>query len=556
MPIPSPAFAETADNAFMFVTLIKSSRPAWAPWGTPALMTALYLLLYVGLDRLSFIHPMRGLNITPWNPQAALAVALLMWQPSAWWLVSLGLVGGELAIWNLPQFKLADVPASAMTTLGYVLMAAGLARWIGPAPRTATRRHFLVFLLIVAMGTLLNAMLYVGTLALAGIPQPDRIAPAVLRSWIGDTAGLMVMLPLLLGLAGPERRGQSLHVLRSAEWWLIAALATLGAWAVFARPAEDQFKYFYLLLLPAAWSAARFGVVGAIWSSALIQMLLIAAVLSLPYRSPTVFELQILMVVVAGCGLLLGTIVDEREEAARTLRDSLRLAAAGDMAAALAHELNQPLSALSTYACASQLLVGQLASERPDLAGPLTDVTDRLVAEANRASAVVMRLRNFFRDRTTELQPTDLSALLNEVARTQAPRAAALGIQLTWSGDPSVPPVWLDQVQIMVVLRNLLSNAIEAASQASERWVSVRATKGSDDQAVVSVLDSGGGIGSGQLQQCFEHSPSTKPGGMGIGLSISRAILEAHGGRLWAEPGPGGKFFFSLPLSALYAANE
>lgn len=529
----------------------RNAWPSWSVAGLPAGLIVAYLAAYVALDWVSFIHPMRGLNITPWNPQAALAVALLLWRPRAWWVVWLGLLGSESLVRGISDSWPAELLSSAMLTVGYAVTAAALSRWLGPMPGVATRKHFALFVLIVALGALLNAVLHVIALAAFAIPQPERVLPAILRGWIGDAVGLLVTLPLLLLLGNVERRSQTVAMARTLEWWLLALVAVISAYAVFARPADEQFKFFYLLFVPAVWGAARFGVTGAVWSAALVQLLLIAAVQSAPYRPLTVFEFQALMAALAATGLLLGTTVDEREDAGRALRASLHLAAAGDMAAALAHELNQPLTALSTYARASQLLADRLSSEHQTAAEPLVDVADRLVAEANRASDVVKRLRNFFRDRAIELQLVDIAPLLEAVTQSQSSHAQALHVRLDWHCDPAAPRVWLDRVQIEVVLRNLVSNALEAAAQdaSASGWVAVHAKAGGQG-VTIEVRDSGSGVAADQLPLLFDSRESSKPAGMGIGLSISRSIVEAHGGRLWAEPGPGGKFFMSLPASA------
>jgi len=268
----------------------------------------------------------------------------------------------------------------------------------------------------------------------------------------------------------------------------------------------------------------------------------------------TVFELQVLMAVLTSLGVLLGAIVDEREEAQQALRASLQLAAAGDMAAALAHELNQPLTAMSTYARASQLMARRLAGEQRDAVEPLVEVAGKLADEATRAGEVVNRLRKFFRERSTELQPTDISALVLEAVDAQKRRADGLGVHLTWNCDSCLPPVWLDPVQIAVVLRNLLANAIDAASgergaEPAAPSVAISATQLAHS-IVVTVLDSARGLSKEETARVFESRRSEKPGGMGIGLAISRSIVEAHGGRLWAEAGPGGKFHFSLPTDS------
>lgn len=509
-----------------------------------------YVLAYLLLDWVSYVHPMRGLNITPWNPQTALAVALLLWHPGGWWLVGLTLAGTQPVVRGLSVSWPAEMLSSAMLTFGYVATATAIRRWLGPLPHIAARKVFLVFVGIVCGGAMLNAVLYAGSLTLFGVAPPDRLGTAILRGWVGDAVSLIVTLPVLFTLGSPERRAQTLAMLRMAECWLVVAAAVLAALAVFGRAAEEQFKFFYLLFLPVVWGAARFGVIGAVWSAALVQVLLLVAVQAEPYRPLTVFEFHTLMAALAATGLLLGTTVEEREEADRALRASLHLAAAGDMAAALAHELNQPLTALTTYARASQLLAQRLAGEHQDSAAPLAEVTAKLVNEAGRASDVVKRLRDFFRSRSTELRPTDIEPLIEDVMRSQAAHAKAMNVAIEWSCDAPLPPVWLDRVQIEVVLRNLVSNALDAAAEsaATDASVGIHAAVRAGE-LVVSVRDTGEGVSASQLHGLFESRPSAKPGGMGIGLAISRSIVEAHGGKLWAQSGPGGQFFFTLPVS-------
>lgn len=513
-----------------------------------------YVLVYVALAWVSFIHPMRALHITPWNPQCALAVGLLLWRPRAWWLVWLGAMTGEAWVPDAPLGWGPLVLSSGLLTGGYAATAAALRRWVRPRVALVNRRNLVLFLLVVSAGALLGSALRVGGLALFGEIPLDRLVAAVHRGAIGDGVGLLVTLPLLLLLGSRERRAGLRAMFRGSEWWAIVAVTVVGILLVFARPAPEQFKFFYLLFLPVVWGAARYGLTGAVWSSAVVQITVILATYSAPYRPLTVFELQLLVAVLAATALLLGATVDEREEADRALRASLRLAAAGDMAAALAHELNQPLTAMSTYAHASQVLAERIVQEHGSTAVPLADVTARLADEANRAADVVKRLRNFFRDGATQLQSTSVRSLLEEAVRAQVARALALEVRLTWSCEPPEATAWLDPVQVAVVLRNLLANALDAASDPSTRagapaWIALAATV-EGQEIVVAVTDSAPGLLPADTALVFERRQSDKPGGMGVGLAISRSIIEAHGGRLWAEPGPGGRFLFTLPLSA------
>jgi C4-dicarboxylate-specific signal transduction histidine kinase len=237
------------------------------------------------------------------------------------------------------------------------------------------------------------------------------------------------------------------------------------------------------------------------------------------------------MAAVTMTGLLLGVAVDERERAAAELRGSLRLAAAGQMAAALAHELSQPLTAMNSYADASRLIVAATGMSDEQRLARLADVSGRMADDALRASAVVKRLRDFFRTGSTQLRPVAVTPLLNEVVEMNARRAVALGVRVVCDIDVGTREVRMDTVQIAVVLRNLVANALDAAASGQQsRQVRVRARE-HKGMLLVEVQDSGGGVTTARLQSLFEAGPSDKPGGMGVGLSICRAIVEAHGGR-------------------------
>lgn len=529
--------------------------PAVAPqteWAPVALLrTALFFGGYVALAWISFVYPMRGLNITPWNPHAALAVALLFVHPGAWPVVWAAVACGEAFVGpGRMQFP-ALVVTTGVLTAGYSLIAASMHRWLRADLQVIGRRPALVFLALAGVGALIASAMRAGALWAMGVVSMERVPAVLHRASIGDGVGLIVTLPLLLVLSSARHRALTRSMLRSYESWLIAIVIGVAILAVFKQAPQEQFKHFYLLFVPVVWASTRFGAVGAVWAAALVQGLLIMAVQSGQYLPLTVFEFQLLVAALTSVGILLGAIVDDRQASEEALRASLRLAAAGDMAAALAHELNQPLTAMATYARASQMLARRLGTQDPDTRRML-DVADKLAAEAARAGEVVNRLRRFFRERSTELQITQLPDLLTEAVDAQAERAQELRVRLALGGHEPIPPIWVDRVQIAVVLRNLLANAIEAASDparpsAAPRQVDLHVRQ-QGEEVLVSLLDSGSGLTREQARDIFDTPASSKPGGMGIGLAISRAIVEAHGGRLWAEAGAKGTFHFTLPI--------
>lgn len=508
-----------------------------------------YVVTFLILDWASFIRPLQGLNITPWNPQPALAVALLMASRRLWWVVIGGLLAAELLVRGLPGDPVVVTLAGAALTCSYLAMAAALERKLGDGWRISNGRDVAWFLAIIALGALLSGVVYVGTYAAGGILPQGPVWTALARYWVGDAVGMTVTLPILLVAMDADRRDTLIQTLRQRQWWL-TTMSIIVLLAFLFGGDEDSFNYAYLLLLPVIWASMRFGMAGAVLAAALTQIGLIVAMQTGSHQDGFVIELQLLMAAITTTGLLLGVTVDERARSDAELRSSLRMAAAGQMSAALAHELSQPLTALATYAQTCELLAGDSAPPTAERQDMLFDVARRISADARRAGDVVKRLRDFFQTGTTHLQACDLARLAGTELSAHQRRADTSGIRLRPVFQADLPRVWLDEVQIQVVLRNLVSNALDSATaQGGPGDVTVRLSA-SSSEILVEVLDSGGGVTPSQALSVFEPGASTKVGGMGVGLGICRAIVEAHGGRLWAVPGPGGHFCFTLAPDA------
>jgi two-component system sensor kinase FixL len=508
-----------------------------------------YLLVFLILDWASFIRPLQGLNITPWNPQPALAVALLMASRRLWWVVIGGSLAAEVLVRGLPGDLVVVTLAAAALTCSYLAMAAALGRKLGDGWRISDGRDVVWFLVIIALGALLSGAVYLGTYAAGGVLPPGSSWAALARYWVGDAVGMTVTLPILLVAMDADKRGTLLHTLRQGQWWM-AAVSIIVLLALLFGGDHESFDYAYVLLLPVMWASMRFGIAGAVLAAALTQVGLIVAMQTGTHQDGFVVELQLLMAAITTTGLLLGVTVDERARADAELRSSLRMAAAGQMSAALAHELSQPLTALATYATTCELLAGDPASRTPERQALLLDITRRISADARRAGEVVKRLRDFFQTGATHLKACDMRGLVEAELQSQQRRADASAARLEADVPEGLASVWADEVQVQVVLRNLVSNALDSATaQGKAGAVTVRLSA-STSEMLVEVLDSGAGVTPSQALSVFEPGASTKVGGMGVGLGICRAIVEAHGGRLWALPGPGGHFCFTLALDA------
>jgi two-component system, LuxR family, sensor kinase FixL len=225
-----------------------------------------------------------------------------------------------------------------------------------------------------------------------------------------------------------------------------------------------------------------------------------------------------------------------------------RLSAMGEMASALAHELNQPLAAISNYMKGSRRL---LAGSLDPNATKIESALDRAAEQAIRAGQIIRRLRDFVSRGETEKRVESLSKLVEEAGALGLSGAREQGVQLRFSLDPEHDLVLVDRVQIQQVLVNLFRNALEAMQQAPRRELTASNAGVADDMIEVAVSDTGSGFTEDVRSNLFQTFFTTKATGMGVGLSISRSIIEAHGGRMWAESNPSGgaTFRFSLPAA-------
>ena len=222
-----------------------------------------------------------------------------------------------------------------------------------------------------------------------------------------------------------------------------------------------------------------------------------------------------------------------------------RLTALGEMASALAHELNQPLSAIANYLKGSKMLL-----DRPDIPRErVSDAVDKAGDEALRAGQIIRRLRDFVARGDTERSIESLPKLVQEASALALVGAKEHGIRVRFDFDPQVDLVLADKVQIQQVALNLMRNAVDAMVDGPRRELTVTIAPVDDEMARVSVADTGPGISAKIADQLFQPFVTTKRTGMGVGLSISRTIIEAHGGRIWVEANEGGGavFRFTLP---------
>jgi signal transduction histidine kinase len=314
----------------------------------------------------------------------------------------------------------------------------------------------------------------------------------------------------------------------------------------------------YLIFPVFFWGALRFGaqelsvLMLAVGSAAVVATGLGHGPFAEGRQLQNLVSLHLFLAIAVIPTLLLAATLEERRRAEQQSRQHLeqlahvtRVSSMDEMASAMAHEINQPLSAIATFTQACLRLLARDPVDHAELAGAM----QRVASEADRAGEIVRRIRRFVKNEPGQSIAVDLNFLVSEVIRLAQADARQSGVQLVAQSQPGLPMLSADPIQVQQVLLNLVRNAIEALNTAGSARREVTITTASGPKSVeVTVTDSGPGVAD--IERAFEPFYSTKAEGMGIGLAISRSIIEAHGGRLSGQssPGHGATFRFTLPL--------
>ncbi len=500
------------------------------------------------LDWLSYVHPFASFGITPWNP------------PTGWSFALIILFGTEFLPWLFVAPILADalvrgLALPPMAEMAAVLIVGGgysaatsllLSPRLRFDPSLGTRGSLLLLLTVTVASAAIVTAAYVTMLVGFGILPAVDYMRAALRFWVGEVIGVTVLTPFLLIVM--TRR----WTLRPS-WELLGLLVVSGIalWVVFALTAAFHFQLFYLFFLPIVWTAVRFGLEGVSVALVIGQLGLITAIHLTDQDAANLTAYQALMAVLAFTGLAVGVLVSEQQRTQQQLRlnqealnRSLRLSTMGEFAAALAHEINQPLTAVANYA-----RVAQAASD-PAIAA---EAAGRVVSQVERAAEVIRRLRNFIRLGHSETTSTTVAHLIDEAISYCHAEIDKHGVQLQVRIARELPPVSVDPLQIEQVIINLVRNAAEALSDAGryDGKVVVEADGEGQDRVAIRVRDNGPGFDPQLLDRAAAPFTTTKEGGLGLGLSLARSIVEAHGGKLAIESGVNGAVVsFTLPAVA------
>ncbi|HYC48615.1 MAG TPA: ATP-binding protein [Burkholderiales bacterium] len=623
-----------------------------------------YVVVYVFLDWLSFIHPLGPYAITVWNPPPGLSLALLLglglrYAPAL--LVACALA--EITVRHGHADFGEVVLYAAILAGGYTAIAVILKRSAFD-PRFRSLRDLMLFVTVVSAGSIVIAAAYVFAHVATGALAWSEFADHTLYFWVGDVIGIATTTPFLLIHGARAARGIRPRITIEVVLQALSIAAVLGLISTL-EPGHAA-NLFYLLFMPLVWISIRYGFEGATAGLLATQLGLIAAVQLAGYTTDWVLQFQLLMLALTVTGAFLGmsatqwrrarhalesseaelntivatapdaivslddqcrvtranraaealfgreavaladtslselivdlpsnlagtralrararrsdaselpvevsfgsTLVDGRPVYIGVIRDTtdrsrmeeklrerdqhldrtLRIAAAAEMASALAHELNQPLTAASAYVQALEMLLA-----RNDPADPsLLDTMHKTAGEVERAGSIVRRLREFYRHDPGTTEQVQVEALVENALAPLRTRIERHGIEVAADIDADVPPLVVDRVQIEMVLHNVVRNAVDALVDAASerRQIVIAASRAQPGGVQIAVEDTGPGVAPAIAEQLFRSFVTSRKEGTGLGLAISRSIVERHGGRLWLDRSTGGaRFVMTLP---------
>lgn len=522
-----------------------------------------FLVAFVALEWVSFIHEYKGLPVTPWNPGLGVVFALMLYAGARYgFVLFVGVLIAEIAVLRTDLPWLFIIGVATIIATGYSIVALFARRWLDVG--LDRLRDVLLLLAAGAIGALLVA-LFLSLLLIAD--EKLNLADVIVASGpllVGDAIGIAVMTPLVLRFIFHIPH-LSLHTLRTfaPEVALYVAVVLLFLWLIGLTESESGFRLFYLFFLPVVVAAIRYGLDGACLGLALTQLGLVALLHLHGYDANVFTEFQILMLVLTATGLTVGVIVDERRQADRAVRDveallrgkeaeaeqAARFNLVSSMASALAHEINQPITAARALGRAAQHLLHTDSGSQARVDDNLTT----MIAQIDHAASVVKRMREFLRRGEPHISTIDIRALIDDALMLVGTEGSDVPVRIEVEASPDLPPAHADRVQIQQVVLNLIQNSIDAirAAGRGDGHIRVAAKLAEDPRRIeIAVADNGAGISPALAERLFEPLTTSKRDGLGLGLSICATIVQSHHGRLWLQSGAPGatEFRFWLPL--------
>jgi signal transduction histidine kinase len=500
-----------------------------------------------------------------WAPNALLVSALVLAPRRSWWAVlavaaavHLMVMSSSTAVWRMVWQIAANAVVAVVTT-------EALRRFVGFPVRFERRRDVMVYTsLAVTMPAFLALIAPAFVMSLVGGETLFRPAIAFARVALANITPFLILTPAVLLAArfNPDllRRVPRRRVGEAAV--IIGAVLAVSGVAFDAGPELARFPWLLILTVPPLlWAAVRLGPTGASAS-----LLCVAAIsmwgatrqlgpFVVPADADVVLSLQIYWIMICLPVMLLAAAIREREVVEAALDDQrnqlarvTRIATAGELSGALAHELRQPMTAILANAQAGLLLLAREPADLPQIREILEDIA----SQDRQAGEVIARIRALLGGATSRREPVALESVVQDALSLTSQTAADANVRVQADVAAGLPPVRGDQVQLLQLLVNLVVNGCESMTDTAvtNRVLKLRVGRVGSDRLQVSVADSGVGLPVDAGDRVFEPFFTTKASGLGLGLSISRSVAAAHGGRLWGENNggqDGATFHLELP---------
>lgn len=540
----------------------KGQRPA----ARLAFLVGLAGVFFV-LDWLTFLHERPSVNITPWNPPAGLYFCYLLiigWRgaPLALAVVIASDVLVRAYPGSLPSLALSNSVVVAI----YAAAAHLLRKKLATDLRLSTMRDLSKLIVGCFGAATLVAPAYIGVLFADGLVSEQDLALAIFQYWLGDLIATTTITPaLLVSLCAVSWRSfRTSRVNPQAVLHFSAQLLlTAGCLAIAIVPlGEYRPNLFHILFLPLMWIAVSRGLFGTLVSVICVETAIVVGLDKFGEPIATIVHYQTLMLTLALTSLLIASLTAERARIFAQLRQHQaelahagRLATAGEMASALAHELNQPLLACISYSRAAQRQIDAQSGNSP------AELIRKAVAQAERAAEVIKGLRRFLRKGTLKVEVVPVADIVEAATALARADASYNEARVLVHVADDMPNIRANKTQIEQVLLNLIHNAVEAmvVSRSAIRSVYVSVTASEDGRYVCfDVRDSGPGVPREILEHLFTPFATTKNSGMGLGLVICKTIVEAHGGRLYLSHTSemGACFRFKIPVAGEEHASD